>query len=802
MTTWNLAYDDWNPDRQPVREALCTLGNGFFASRGAAEEARAGGAHYPGTYIACAYNRLATEVSGRTIENEDLVNWPNWLHIAFRPEDGQWMRLEDCETLEFSQNLDLRRGALERRITVRDADGRTSTIHTRRFISMARPHLAAIEWTLTPRDWSGPLVIRSEIDGSVTNSGVGRYQDLNGDHLRIEQTGRDGEQTVYLVARASQSMLRVALAARHRLTSPDADGPAASGKSFADQLRVGHEFTLPGREGEQIRLEKTCAVYTQRDHAISEPALEARKAVRSAGDFEELLHAHQQAWERLWESCDIELATDEFTQRTLRLHIFHLLQTTSMNTIDHDVGVPARGWHGEAYRGHIFWDELFIFPYLTLRIPELTRALLMYRFRRLDEARAAAAEEGYAGAMFPWQSGSNGREESQTLHLNPRSGRWIPDNTRRQRHINAAIAYNVWQYYQATGDEEFLSFYGAEMIFEIARFWAAIATFNDERGRYDINGVVGPDEYHTDDPDAPQPGLRNNAYTNIMAAWTLRCARRVMDSMPRDRCLRLQRDLGVTGEELSRWDEVARRLYIPLQDDGVISQFEGYEALEEFNWAGYRKKYGDIQRLDRILEAEDDTPNRYKASKQADVLMLFYLFSAEELASIFEQLGYQFDPEIIPRNIDYYSSRTSHGSTLSRVAFAWVLARSHREASWKCFEEALRSDVEDIQGGTTSEGIHLGAMAGTVDLVQRCYTGLELRDDTLWFNPELPDDLGEVRFQLRFRGHTLSLRIDHEQFEVSSCRGGPLPIRIGVGGEVAELRQGQTRTESLRTQPA
>jgi alpha,alpha-trehalase len=398
--------------------------------------------------------------------------------------------------------------------------------------------------------------------------------------------------------------------------------------------------------------------------------------------------------------------------------------------------------------------------------------------------------------MYPWQSGSNGREESQTLHLNPRSGNWVPDETHRQRHINAAIAWNVWQYHQATLDEEFLSFYGAEMILEIARFWASMASWNAERERYDIVRVVGPDEYHTDDPNWEGSGLRNNAYTNVMAAWTIRCAERVLGLLPHDRVERLRRDLGIDDGELERWRDVRTRLHVPISD-GIIEQFEGYEDLEEFDWDGYRERYDDIQRLDRILEAEGDSPNRYKASKQADVLMLFYLFSAEQLVELLGEMGIEFDPEWIPRNIAYYEDRTSHGSTLSRVVSAWVTARSRRGDSWDLFDGALRSDVEDIQGGTTSEGIHLGAMAGTVDLVQRCYAGLELRDDTLWLDPALPEELGEIRFRLRYRGHALHVRVNHEVMEVSSCRDGPRPISVGIHGAVEPLHEGQTRRERI-----
>jgi trehalose/maltose hydrolase-like predicted phosphorylase len=222
---------------------------------------------------------------------------------------------------------------------------------------------------------------------------------------------------------------------------------------------------------------------------------------------------------------ELELArpptTPNHTGLVLHLHIFHLLQTTSPHTMDLDVGVPSRGWHGEAYRGHIFWDELFIFPLLNLRFPDITRALLKYRQRRLGAARRAARAEGRVGAMYPWQSGSDGREETQVVHLNPKSGRWLPDHSHLQRHVNAAIVYNLWQFYQVSGDLEFLCFHGAEIILEIARFWASLATFNPELGRYEIRGVMGPDEYHDAYPDADQPGLNNNAYTNLMAVWVL-----------------------------------------------------------------------------------------------------------------------------------------------------------------------------------------------------------------------------------------------------------------------------------------
>ncbi|MBW3543511.1 MAG: glycoside hydrolase family 65 protein [Planctomycetes bacterium] len=795
-TEWSLIYTGWDPPQQPLREALCALGNGIFVTRGAAEESSAAGPHYPGTYLAAGYNRLQSEVAGRVIENEDLVNWPNWLWLNFRPEDGAWFDLDAVEVLEFRQELDVRRGVLERSVRFRDSHDRETTLQSRRIVCMHQPHLAAIEWTLTAENWSGRIELDSGLDGSVTNSGVERYRALRGQHLDVLETGRVQEDGIYLVARSNQSRLRMAQAARTRVFV--GDEMAASDRITQEEgNRISQRLSLACEPLRPIRVEKIVAISTSRDFALSEPSLNVRKLIARAETFEVLFARHALDWSHLWDRCDLHLQDGRRTQFVLRFHIFHLLQTASKHTADRDVGIPARGWHGEAYRGHVFWDELFVFPFFNLRLPELTRELLMYRYRRLDEARHAATEAGCRGAMFPWQSGSDGREESQILHLNPRSGRWVPDETRLQRHVGAAIAYNVWQYYEGTGDREFLESYGGEMILEIARFWASLAVLNAERGRYEIHGVVGPDEFHTRSPDSDQPGLRNNAYTNLMAAWVLRCASCCLEVLGEARRQELLGDLAVSDAELAMWDEISRRMYVPFHGDGIISQFEGYEVLEELDWDRYRRTYGDIHRLDRILEAEGDTINRYQVSKQADVLMLFFLFSAEQLAQLFERLEYPFDPEMIPANVDYYTQRTSHGSTLSRVVDAWVLSRSERERSWNLFRDALESDIADIQGGTTAEGIHLGAMAGTVDLMQRCYTGIETRDDVLWLNPRLPAELRGLRFSIRYRGHWLLLDIDHRRLAITCERGWAGPANIGVGADLRKIHEGERLTFDL-----
>jgi trehalose/maltose hydrolase-like predicted phosphorylase len=806
QSAWSLVFDGFDPANEGIREALCTLGNGYFATRGAASWAVADGVHYPGTYLAGGYNRLQTDIAGRTVENEDLVNFPNWLALQIRIADDGWFDPHTVTISSYRQELDLRRGMLLRTIRFEDPQGRRSLLQEQRLVSMSDMHLGALQLTLIAENWSGPVAVRSGIDGRVVNAGAKLYRKFNGKHLEPLVAEIVGEDAVHLQVRTCQSHVHVAQVAR---TQCFLDGRllAAQRKVIKESGYIGHELSVDISQGETFLVEKLAFLYTSRDKAISECALEARKAVARAGRFDAVKADHVLAWEDLWRRFDVQIqpADPGFKLNVpmlLRLNMFHLLQTISLHSIDLDIGVPARGWTGEAYQGHIFWDELFIFPFFNYRLPEITRALLTYRFRRLGEARSAARAAGYKGAMFPWQSGSDGQEETDTFNLNPRSERWVRDNSYLQRHVGSAIAYNVWQYFQVTRDIEFLRFHGAELMLEIAHFWSSIATFNEERKRYEIRGVMGPDEFHDGYPDAAAPGLNNNAYTNVMAVWVLCRTKEALDLLTGTHRAELMTRLGISSKELDRWDDISRRMYVPFHDDGIISQFEGYDVLRELDWEKYRTRYDNIQRLDLILEAENDSPNRYKLSKQADVVMLFYLFSSEELGELFTRLGYPLSYDTIPKNVTYYAARTSHGSTLCRVVFAWVLARSDRPSAMTFFAEALQSDVTDIQHGTTSEGVHLGAMAGTVDQVQRVSTGIEVKGDVLWLNPELPPAMECLELHIRYRGHSIDLKLTRDALTVRGEDVDVAPISLCVAGTMYEYVSGTTRVFRLHGEAA
>jgi alpha,alpha-trehalase len=798
MTKGSIYFEGWIPDQEGYREALCTVGNGYVAARGALSESSADGVHYPGTYIAGVFNRLASEIAGRLVENESLVNVPNCLALEFRAAGGEWFRVEGPAVVEHHVELEMHRAVLARRSVLRDGDGRTVRVTQRRFASMRDRHLVAMATTVAVEGWEGRLEVRSALDGTVRNQGVARYRSLPDHHLTPVQAGATNDEVVHLLVETSQSHIRVAEAARTRLLRNGEPCASQPPQLIERPGYVAQHFSVEVRDGDEVEIEKVIALCTSRDEGISEPLDSARALVVVAEPFDALLRRHEISWKHLWRRMRIDIGVDGEVERLLHLNQVHILQTVSNNSIGHDVGVPARGLHGEAYRGHIFWDELFVFPFLSLRFPQLTRSLLLYRHRRMDQARRAAAAAGFRGAMFPWQSASDGSEQTQTVHLNPQSQRWLPDRSHRQRHVNAAIVVNIWQYYEATGDLEFLRFFGAEMILEIARFWASIATFDQGLGRYEIKGVMGPDEYHDGYPDRIEPGLDNNAYTNLMAVWCLSRALDVLEILPEVSIRELRESLELGDEELTLWRDISQKMRVCFHD-GIISQFEGFHDLEELDWERYHARYGAGERLDRNLEAEGDTPNRYQAVKQADVLMLFYVLSAEELAGLLEQLGYPYDPDLIPRNIAYYAARTTHGSTLSRVVEAWVTARLDRARSWQHFDAALRSDFHDTQHGTTAEGIHLGAMAGTIDLIQRCYTGLETRGGVLRLDPVLPAEMGTLSYDVRYRGHLVMIEIDPSRLHVRlDVDHATAPITLEVRGERYLLGPGGSVEIDLR----
>ena len=805
---WMLVYHGFEPERERLRESLTTVGNGYFGTRGCFEANRADDVvHYPGTYLAGVYNSLPSVVFRKTITNNDLVNCPNWLLIELRIENGRFRNPLDFELIDYRHSLDIRSAVMSRSLTFKDKKGRVTTIESERLASMVNPHLGAIRFTVRPENWSGSITLRSSLDGTVINYGVPRYRELNSRHLTPISVS-EGEGAINLEVQTVTSKVRIYMQARHSFRC-DAKQTEGQRRVAHDVGLIAEQIAFSAEQGREYVLEKIVSIYTSRDRDVTDSQAASRASLRDTPSFSQLMDAHERAWRDLWDRADIRVEGDRFAQRVLRLHIYHLICTASPHNRHIDAGMPARGLHGEAYRGHIFWDELFIYPFFNLHFPQISRALLLYRYRRLEGAREYAHEHGYRGAMYPWQTADNGHEETQIVHFNPVSGKWDPDLSSCQRHVSIAVAYSVWEYFYCTGDLEFLNEYGAEILVLTTRFWASIAEYDEADRRYHIRGVMGPDEFHEKYPEADEEngGLNDNAYTNILVSWLMHKTIETLEYLPKKEVNILVEKTGFKPEEMELWKDIVSKMNVVISKEGIISQFDGYMDLKELDWEAYRNKYGNIGRLDRILKAEGDSPDRYKLSKQGDVLMTYYLLSPGQVKHILELMGYRVgdELELMRKNYEYYCQRTSHGSTLSFIVHTGLLKylRGHRQDMWRWFHAALKSDVEDIQGGTTEEGIHTGVMGGTLDLVMKALAGISLFKDAVLLEPQIPFHWRRMAFKISHRRNWFHIAITPDALTVKKLtESRKQPVDILVGKKRYTLKEKESVTIPLESEQA
>lgn len=769
---WSISYHDYNQQKERSREALLAIGNGYFGTRGTMEEMNANPVNYPGTYMAGLYNRLTTNVAGRDVENEDFVNIPNWLPVSFRINKGEWFDVNGTRIIKINRTLNFKNGLLTKLLIVEDVFGQQTEIISERFASMSEMMLASLRYSIRPINYSGQIEIKSIINGAVKNEGVERYKSLNSKHFNILDLGAEND-VMHVLVETNQSKVQIAIAAKHAIII---DGLAPE-QPFTYEAHTGSvcaTVMLDAVQGRQITLEKNVAICSDKESFIDNALESAQNAVSKTQTFENILIESAAKWYELWQEIDVCVTGDRMSQKLLRMHLFHLMVSVSPFNALLDASITARGLHGEAYRGHIFWDELFILPIYDLHLPAVASSMLQYRYRRLTKAIEYAHQHGYKGAMYPWQSGSDGREETQVVHLNPLTGKWGDDHSALQRHVSLAIAYNIWDYFWITEDRDFLKKYGSEVFFQICRFWASKSIHNSETDRYEISGVMGPDEFHEHLPGNEAGGLKDNTYTNIMVAWMFEKANEISKIIGNEA---LQQK-GFSLTELEQWNEIASKLNLVINEDGILAQYDGYFDLNELDWDAYRKKYGSIYRMDRILKAEGKSPDAYKVAKQADTLMAFYNLNKSEVDAIIKKLGYQLPNDYLQRNLNYYLARTSHGSTLSRVVHARLAAMvNNPQLSWELYKDALGSDYIDIQGGTTGEGIHAGVMAGTVLIALNTFAGVNYRNPMLHISPNLPNHWKSIAFKLQFKGVRYSLRIDAQKCQILADKQATIVVK-------------------------
>ncbi len=719
---WHIVEYGWDPERQSVHETLFTLANGYVGSRGVLEEIPVDAR--PGTFFAGLFDSTGAQVP-------ELINAPNPISIQISV-GGEKLDVSAMDVLDHKRILDMRHGLLFRDTLYRTTIGKKKVRYrSLRFFSMANPHVAVMQVSLTPVSGQLSFTVRSAVDTSVTNAGLVTEGDKR--HFHIYEHSYHGDAN-YICTKTLESETLIAYASEAVIH--------VNGKKKRPRRR---KFEVKLRPGQTAVITKYFAFFTSRECSegrIRSKTLFTLKRAVAAG-FDKLCRRHISKWEKLWQKGEVHIEGDGKLQRALRFNIYHLLSVGNDNTPE-DVSIGARSLSGEGYRGHVFWDtEIFMLPYYIYTAPQVAKKLLLYRWRRLDAARLNAALNGYEGAMFPWESADSGEDVTPTWHKDF-DGRVIEIHTMQQEHhITADIAYAVWQYYSATGDERFMLDHGLEMLFETARFWASRVSFNRSKNVFEIKDVIGPDEFHE--------GVDNNAFTNAMARWNLLIAKHAYNVFKKKKVSsfgKLCKKLKLTGSETEKWGRIGSKIVIHYDKrNGIIEQFEGF----------FKKKKMALPHLDAHglpvfpSSVPLDKIGRTQFIKQADVVMLMYLLpdTCERKCAI--------------RNYQYYERRTLHKSSLSPAVHAAVAGRlGLRDDASRYLRIAALIDLEDIYGNTR-DGIHAASIGGVWQAVVLGLCGIRQEDGVLCFDPYLPKNWKEISFKLSWRSMDLDISVDKSE---------------------------------------
>lgn len=759
---WLLAFDGFDPERERQLEAVCSLVNGYQGTRAALEEGHP--VSRPATFVAGVFNTPARPQAPELEEPiPELVVAPAWSALRLVVE-GAELRLDRCELLEMRRVLDMRQGALLRTWRLRDPAGRVTALTSLRFASLAERHALGQVLVVTPENYSGELLIEAMVDGRVRNEN---------DTLHLAPVRDEPDPRAPLVVRTLQSGYTLALAARAQLM--DDGGATVQGEPFAAAGLIGSRWRLRVEQGRSYGLHRLVALATSRDGADPEAMAEALADELMRRGMAGVLADHAAAWAERWATTDALIPGDDELQRQVRFACYHLIGAASPD--DERSSIGARALTGERYRGHVFWDtEIFAWPPLLYTHPATARALLMYRYHTLAGARAKAAASGYRGAMYPWEAADTGEEVTPAFMLS--GDERVPVLTGiEEHHIAADVAYAVLQYVRATGDAQFLHDYGAEIVLDVARFWASRVERGAD-GAFHIRGVIGPDEYHETVDDS--------AYTNQLAAHILRRARALADELRRDAPARwadLAARLSLDEAELARWEEVAAGLvtgYDPATD--IIEQFAGYHQLKEVDLTGH-----DPGVVTADVKLGWYEVRKTKVIKQADVVMLLIL------------LWEQFSPATRAANFAYYEPRTSHDSSLSYSFHALFAARlGQLEMAERYLRRAALIDLDLGRKGNAGAtgGVHIAALGGMWQALAFGFLGAQPDDEGLRLEPHVPAHWGELRMPITWRGALLRIAARPTgEVTVAVERGGPVRVAIGGSpwqtvGPGDELRQG------------
>ena len=757
MNLWQVTEHTFDPKQLHSKETVYTIGNGYFGTRGTFDESYPGAA--PATLLWGVFDTIP-------VAKEELANAPDWLPIKVFV-NGERFRLDQGKILEFQRTLDMQTGVLSRIVRWESPSGIRIKVVSERFASLADEHVGTIRCSVTAEavpatddEENGELDIA--IWGGI-NTAVGNYDVM---HFETVDQGHNGE-LLWLHSQTRHTHIQLVQAMSFTTTTPDFHKEVLD-SDVAPSIRLYGKLGI----GKTITTEKVVVMYTSRD--LDDPKLAALESLRNILEksrastepdihyalsigartqtqpytlvypYETLLTASKEVWQRFWDVSDIIIEGDDTSQVAVRYSIYQLRINTSAH--DSRYSDAAKGLTGFGYRGHVFHDtEIFIVPFFTYVHPDISRNLLLYRYHLLPAARAKAAHNGYEGAQFPWESTLSGEETTPGAIVHPETGEIIPVlNGSLELHISGSVAFATWTYWQVTGDNEFMLHYGAELIASTAQFWASRAEYHPAHEDYEINNVIGPDEWHEH--------VNNNAFTNYMAKWNIETGLDTLEwleSTDPGKAEELIQQLGLTPEKLAHWRDVAAKMRIPMnKQTGLIEQFDGFFKLERLDQERYKNRRDSFQALLGIGPVQ-----KYQIIKQADVLMLIIVQRD------------QFDLKVKRVNWDYYDPITDHlyGSSLT-PALHTILATELglTETAYHLFLKGALVDLENLRLNS-AEGIHLASCGAVWQAVVFGFAGLDLTGEGYTTKPDWPDGWTRLAFKFFHKGQLVSVDLQKSQ---------------------------------------
>lgn len=731
---WTLSEDHVPVDEMQVHETLMTLGNGYLGSRGVFEEGLEGS--YPGTYLGGVYDARQTQSS-------EIVNLPNPLLLQLRLE-GRLLSPEQFKVEEHQRRLDYRRGVLHRETSYSGEGIGRVAYRSRRFFSLADLHVGAQSAWFQLAERDAAAVVRAAIDCSTMNEVRASGRSIK--HYEVVEVELLEGGELYLSVKTHASDIHVGFAVALRVTC---DGQAVSGGTFRDQALKDFpalEVAFQAVAGREYRVDRWICVFTSRDTKDVREACERKLRTLREQSMATALQVHEARWDCVWESAVLEIEGDREIQEALRFNQYHLLIAAPL-TQDLDTSIPAKTLSGEWYKGHVFWDtEIYALPFFIYTQPAAARNMLMYRYRRLDAARENAVKLGYAGALWPWESAASGLDETPDWWVNFDGSRIPVYNKEREHHIAGDVIYALANYHRLTHDEEFMRQYGAEMVFETARFWASRVTLDQSEGSYEIREVIGPNEF--------QEAVDNNAYTNFLARWTLEYAADLYQRAGEDggeAWTELMEKINLGGAEVETWREVASKIAFKIGEGGLIEEFDGYLQLEDVVIHEWDENGMPLWPEEVELAEVKET----QLIKQADVVLLLTLFPEA------------FSDQEKRINLDYYEPRTTHKSSLSPPSYAILAAQlGEIERAYRYCPPSVFVDLKDVHHNT-QKGMHAAAIGGAWQMLAHGFGGVWVGKEGLRLSPRLPDHWGRITLRLWYRGALLLCSLSTQRVEVT-----------------------------------